>query len=51
MKQHRDSIASALALVLGVVLMAGMIVSDEYAHAAGAEARGYQAWFAGKVAR
>jgi len=51
MKQHRDSIASALALVLGVVLMAGMIVSDEYAHAAGAEARGYQAWFAGEVAR
>jgi len=51
MKHHRDSIAAVLALILGVVLMAGLVVSDEYAHAAGAEARGYQALFAGAAIR
>jgi hypothetical protein len=48
MKLQRDAIAAVLTLVLGVVLMAGTIATDEYAHAAGAEARGYQALFAGK---
>lgn len=51
MKLHLDNIAPLVALVLGVVFMAFMVLSDEYAHAAGAEARGYQAWFAGSALR
>jgi len=46
MKLHLDSIGPAVALILGVVLMAVLVLSDEYAHGVGAEARGYQALFA-----
>jgi hypothetical protein len=42
---HRDRIFVSLALALSVVVMAGLVGSDEYAHAAGAEAAGYQALF------
>ena len=45
MKAHRDGIAAVFGLVLGVVAMAGTVLTDEYAHAAGAEARGYDALF------
>jgi hypothetical protein len=45
MKAHRDAIAAVFGLVLGVATMAGTVLSDEYAHAAGAEARGYEALF------
>lgn len=45
MKAHRDGIAAVFGLVLGVVAMAGTLLTDEYAHAAGAEARGYDALF------
>jgi hypothetical protein len=45
MKAHRDGIAAVFGLVLGVVVMAGTVLTDEYAHAAGAEARGYDALF------
>jgi len=45
MKRHRDGIAAALGLVLGVAAMVGMVVSGVYANAAGAEARGVQALF------
>lgn len=43
MKTQRDAIAAALGLVLGVAAMAGMLTTDLYAQAAGAEARGEQA--------
>ena len=43
MKAHRDGIAAVFGLVLGVVAMAGTVLTDEYAHAASAEARGYDA--------
>jgi formate hydrogenlyase subunit 3/multisubunit Na+/H+ antiporter MnhD subunit len=46
MKLHLDRIGPAVALILGVVLMAVLVLSDEYTHAAGAEARGYHALFA-----
>lgn len=45
MKAQRDGIAAVFGLVLGVVAMAGTVLTDEYAHAAGAEARGYDALF------
>ena len=45
MKGHRDGIAAVFGLILGVVAMAGTVLTDEYAHAAGAEARGYDALF------
>jgi hypothetical protein len=45
MKAHRDGIAAVFGLVLGVMAMAGTVLTDEYAHAAGAEARGYDALF------
>ena len=45
MKTHRDAIAAVFGLILGVVAMAGTVLTDEYAHAAGAEARGYDALF------
>ena len=45
MKRQRDAVAAALGLVLGVAAMAGTLLTDEYAHAAGAEARGYDALF------
>lgn len=45
MKIHRDAIAAVFGLVLGVAVMAGTVLSDEYAHAAGAEANGYDALF------
>lgn len=51
MKLHLDHIAPLVALVLGVAFMAFMVLSDEYAHAAGAEARGYQALFTNGAAR
>jgi hypothetical protein len=47
MKRHRDSIAAVLGLVLGMAAMAGSVGTVEYAHAAGAEARGWQALFDG----
>jgi hypothetical protein len=43
MKTQRDAIAAALGLVLGVAAMAGMLTTDLYVQAAGAEARGEQA--------
>ncbi|TQK06987.1 hypothetical protein [Herbaspirillum sp. SJZ107] len=46
MKIHLESIGPAVALILGVVLMAVLVLSDAYVHGAGAEARGYQALFA-----
>lgn len=45
MKAQRDAVAAVFGLVLGVVAMAGTVLTDEYAHAAGAEARGYDALF------
>lgn len=42
---HRDAIAAVVGLVLAVAVMAGTVLSDEYAHAAGAEAHGYDALF------
>jgi hypothetical protein len=45
MKTHRDAIAATLSLVLGVAAMAGVVATDLYAQAAGAEARGVQALF------
>ena len=45
MKAHRDAVAAVFGLVLGVTAMAGTVLTDEYAHAAGAEARGYDALF------
>jgi hypothetical protein len=45
MKMHRDAIAAVFGLVLGVAAMAGTVLTDEYAHAASAEARGYDALF------
>jgi hypothetical protein len=45
MKAHRDGIAAVFGLILGVMAMAGTVLTDEYAHAAGAEARGYDALF------
>ena len=45
MKRHWDSLIAVLGLALGVATMACTIVSGEYAHAAGAEARGYDALF------
>jgi hypothetical protein len=45
MKLHRDAIAAALSLVLGVAAMAGVVATDLYAQAASAEARGVQALF------
>ena len=45
MKAHRDGIAAVFGLILGVTAMAGTVLTDEYAHAAGAEARGYDALF------
>ena len=45
MTTHRDAIAATLSLVLGVAAMAGVVATDLYAQAAGAEARGVQALF------
>ena len=45
MTNHRDAIAATLSLVLGVAAMAGVLATDLYAQAAGAEARGVQALF------
>jgi hypothetical protein len=45
MKTHRDAIAAVFGLVLGVAVIAGTVLTDEYAHAASAEARGYDALF------
>jgi hypothetical protein len=46
MKLHLERIGPVVALILGVVLMAMLVLSDAYTHGAGAEARGYQALFA-----
>jgi hypothetical protein len=43
--KHRDGILAGLGLALSVTLMAGLVGTDVYAHAAGAEAAGYQALF------
>jgi hypothetical protein len=41
--KHRDGIVESLAFALSVMLMAGLVGTGAYAHAAGAEAAGYQA--------
>jgi hypothetical protein len=43
--KHRDGILASLGLALSVTLMAGLVGTDVYAHAASAEAAGYQALF------
>jgi hypothetical protein len=43
--KHRDGILASLALALCVMLMAGLVGSGQYAHAAAAEARGVHALF------
>ena len=43
--KHRDGILASLVLAMSVALMAALVGSGAYAHAAGAEARGYQALF------
>jgi hypothetical protein len=43
--KHRDAIVASLAFALSVMLMAGLVGTGLYAHAAGAEAAGYQALF------
>jgi len=43
--KHRDGIVASVVLAMSVTLMAGLVGSGAYAHAAGAEARGYQALF------
>ncbi|WP_296942209.1 hypothetical protein [uncultured Massilia sp.] len=45
MNTQRDTVAATLGLVLGVVAMVGLLFTDEFAHAASAEARGYDALF------
>jgi len=45
MKRHWDTVVAGFGLLLGVVAMSGMILSGEYAHAVGAEARGVDALF------
>jgi hypothetical protein len=45
MKRHWDAVVASLGLALGVAAMAGLLVTEEFAHAAGAEARGYDALF------
>lgn len=45
MKNQRDAYAAVFGLVLGVAAMIGVLFTDEYAHAASAEARGYDALF------
>jgi hypothetical protein len=45
MKRRCDTVFAALGLVLGVVAMAGTILSGEYAKAAGAETRAVDALF------
>jgi hypothetical protein len=45
MKACREAIAATFSLVLGVAAMAGVLATDLYAQAAGAEARGAQALF------
>jgi hypothetical protein len=43
--KHRDGIFASLALALSVTLMAGLVGTETYAHAAAGEAAGYQALF------
>jgi hypothetical protein len=43
--KHRDGILASLALALSVTLMAGLVGTGAYAHAAAGEAVGYQALF------
>jgi hypothetical protein len=45
MKRQWDTVVAGFGLMLGVVLMAGMVLTGEYAHAAGFEARGIDALF------
>jgi hypothetical protein len=45
MNTQREAVVTTLGLVLGVAAMVGVLFTDEYAHAAGAEARGYDALF------
>jgi hypothetical protein len=45
MGRQLNAVAATLGLALGVAAMAGMLFTDEFAHAAGAEARGYDALF------
>jgi hypothetical protein len=43
--KHRDGIFASLALALCVMLMAALVGTGAYGHAAAAEARAYQALF------
>lgn len=43
--KHRDGILASLALALSVTLMAGLVGTGVYAHAAAGEAVGYSALF------
>ena len=45
--KHRDGILASLVLALSVMLMAGLVGTGAYAHAAAGEAAGYQALFQG----
>jgi len=45
MGRQLDAVVATLGFVLGVAAMAGVLFTDEFAHAAGAEARGYDALF------
>jgi hypothetical protein len=45
MKRHWDTVIAGLGLMLGVMAMVGTILTDEYSHAASAEARGMNALF------
>jgi hypothetical protein len=45
MNCQRDALAATFGLVLGVAAVVGMLFTDAFAHAAGAEARGYDALF------
>jgi hypothetical protein len=45
MKRHWDTVIAGIGFALGVAAMAGSVFTEEFAHAAGAEARGYDALF------
>ncbi|UGQ48248.1 hypothetical protein [Massilia endophytica] len=41
--KHRDGIFATVAVALSSLALAGMVYTDEYSHAASAEAKGYDA--------
>jgi len=45
MKRHWDTVIAAVGFALGVAAMAGTLLTEEFAHAAASEARGYDALF------